>query len=113
MRKPRRSSGTGGRPFSVLIDNAPLRKKAADAFEKAMGDYDHLYAGFEGEMFRKPVAEASDSSSSGEGSRLKETYRILVRRRHPDLRADGDAHVSALWHEVQEAYQAGSVERMG
>jgi hypothetical protein len=35
-----------------------------------------------------------------------------VRRLHPDLRADGDATVSSLWHEVQEAYAAGDVARM-
>jgi hypothetical protein len=38
--------------------------------------------------------------------RVKELYRLLVRRLHPDLRADGSATVSALWHEVQEAYAA-------
>src|SRR3954462_12404722 len=37
-------------------------------------------------------------------SRVKELYRLLVRRLHPDLRADGSATVSALWHEVQEAH---------
>ena len=44
--------------------------------------------------------------------RVKEIYRRLVRRLHPDLRADGDASVSSLWHEVQEAYAAGDVARM-
>ena len=39
--------------------------------------------------------------------RIKEIYRRLVRRLHPDLRANGDATVSSLWHEVQEAYAAG------
>src|SRR6185437_8100564 len=39
-------------------------------------------------------------------------YRTLVRRLHPDLRADGSAVVSALWHEVQEAYGARDVARM-
>jgi hypothetical protein len=45
-------------------------------------------------------------------SRLKELYRILVRRLHPDTRADSDAAVSAIWHDVQEAYAVGNVERM-
>ena len=45
-------------------------------------------------------------------ARLKELYRRLVRRLHPDLRADGSAAVSTLWHEVQEAYAAGDVARM-
>jgi hypothetical protein len=44
--------------------------------------------------------------------RVKEIYRRLVRRLHPDLRADGDATVSSLWHEVQEAYAASDVARM-
>src|SRR5436190_5760726 len=44
--------------------------------------------------------------------RVKELYRLLVRRLHPDLRADGSAAVSALWHEVQEAYAAGDVARL-
>ena len=44
--------------------------------------------------------------------RVRELYRRLVRRLHPDLRADGSAAVSALWHEVQEAYAASDVARM-
>jgi hypothetical protein len=43
---------------------------------------------------------------------VKEIYRRLVRRLHPDLRADGDATVSSLWHEVQEAYAARDIARM-
>jgi hypothetical protein len=45
-------------------------------------------------------------------ARVKELYRRLVRRLHPDLRADGNAAVGALWHEVQEAYAASDVARM-
>jgi hypothetical protein len=44
--------------------------------------------------------------------RIKEIYRVLVRRLHPDVRADKDAEVSALWHEVQEAYGDGDLERL-
>lgn len=47
-----------------------------------------------------------------EQSRLKELYRILVRRLHPDTRAEGDVEVAAIWHEVQEAYRDGHVERL-
>jgi hypothetical protein len=64
-----------------------------------------------------PNAEpAEDSRPNGqadtERSRLKSLYRRLVRQLHPDLQADGDSTVSALWHEVQEAYAAGNVERL-
>jgi hypothetical protein len=44
--------------------------------------------------------------------RIKEIYRLLVRRLHPDTRADSDADVSALWHEVQEAYDERNLERL-
>jgi hypothetical protein len=45
-------------------------------------------------------------------ARVKELYRLLVRRLHPDLRADGSATVSALWHEVQEAYAATDIAHL-
>jgi hypothetical protein len=45
-------------------------------------------------------------------ARVKGLYRILVRRLHPDLRADANVAVSALWHEVQEAYAGSDVARM-
>jgi hypothetical protein len=44
--------------------------------------------------------------------RVKELYRLLVRRLHPDMRADSNAEVSSLWHEVQEAYATGNAERL-
>jgi hypothetical protein len=47
-----------------------------------------------------------------EAVRIKELYRLLVRRLHPDTKAERDIEVSALWHEVQEAYTAGNVERL-
>jgi hypothetical protein len=47
-----------------------------------------------------------------EAPRIKELYRLLVRRLHPDLRADRDAEVSHFWHDVQDAYEQGNVERL-
>jgi len=44
--------------------------------------------------------------------RLKELYRQLVRRLHPDTRKDSSPSVTALWHEVQDAYATGNVERL-
>jgi hypothetical protein len=85
---------------------------------------------FKSHMFRAPSEEKKRQKTSGatgkreheheqeqekEGTvdgRVKELYRILVRRLHPDLRADGTADVCALWHEVQEAYAASDVARM-
>jgi hypothetical protein len=64
----------------------------------------------------RPSAVEEDAVSETEAGkidpRVKEIYRRLVRRLHPDLRANGDATVSSLWHEVQEAYAASDVGRM-
>src|SRR6476660_5363297 len=98
--------------------------------------YSATFEVFKSHMFRAPAEEAKSrrwqkptgkeripSNHSGESDeeeevmdsvdpRVKELYRTLVRRLHPDLRADGSAVVSALWHEVQEAYGASDVARM-
>lgn len=96
--------------------------------------YSATFEAFKSHMFRGPVeeprprnapgreeredlvrpAKSLPNSESPEGvdARVKELYRRLVRRLHPDLRADGSATVSALWHEVQEAYAASDVARM-
>ncbi len=98
--------------------------------------YSTTFEAFKTHMFRSPLDEARPQGSSRprqvspgrsrEGSlpseatedsvpvdaRVRELYRRLVRRLHPDLRADGTAAVSALWHEVQEAYAASDVARM-
>ncbi len=59
-----------------------------------------------------PSAGSTEEDSAPVDARVRELYRRLVRRLHPDLRADGTAAVSALWHEVQEAYGASDVARM-
>jgi hypothetical protein len=59
---------------------------------------------------QEPVAEEAEEGLVD--ARVKELYRILVRRLHPDLRADASVAVSTLWHEVQEAYAASDVARM-
>lgn len=82
-------------------------------------EYARMFAAFEAEMFGKDqqagppqVHEAKKPAANPEEARIKEIYRTLVRRLHPDLRADGDATVSAMWHEVQEAYEAGNLDRL-
>lgn len=57
-------------------------------------------------------AAAPPRAAKPEEARIKELYRLLVRRLHPDLRADRDAEVSDFWHDVQEAYEQGNVERL-
>lgn len=59
-----------------------------------------------------PVFAVEEEAERPVDARVKELYRLLVRRLHPDLRADGSADVSSLWHEVQEAYAMGDVGRL-
>jgi hypothetical protein len=82
-------------------------------------DYANMFAEFEAKMFEEgpqvspfQTHDRGKPSASREEARIKEIYRILVRRLHPDLRADGDATVSAIWHEVQEAYEARNLDRL-
>lgn len=78
--------------------------------------YEKMFADFKASAKGKerPDAETPPSPLPPKPghSRLKEIYRMLVRRLHPDTRADDDEEVSALWHEVQEAYGTGNVERL-
>ena len=96
--------------------------------------YSASFEAFKSHMFRGPVEESRPQNAARRAeredpvrpaqpcaapeppeevdARVKELFRRLVRRLHPDLRADGSAAVSALWHEVQEAYAASDVARM-
>lgn len=87
--------------------------------EISEAEYAKMFAQFEAETFgdgpkagtsQTPVREKP--SDRGDAGRIKEIYRTLVRRLHPDLRADGDVTVSAIWHDVQEAYEARNLDRL-
>jgi phage shock protein A len=45
-------------------------------------------------------------------ARIKELYRLLVRKLHPDLNPDQPARDRELWHTVQEAYNNRDVEAL-
>jgi len=67
-------------------------------------------------MKQQPVEREAEEEVAEEeevkDARVKALYRVLVRRLHPDLRDDASAGVSALWHEVQEAYAASDVAHL-
>ena len=56
---------------------------------------------------REPTPEQQTSAQ-----RLKTAYRAVVRRLHPDLRAETSAYDQQLWHEAQNAYARGDLERL-
>lgn len=50
------------------------------------------------------------ATPSLEGRRIKELYRKLARRLHPDNGLDLSTRETELWHRTQAAYEAGQVE---
>ncbi|MEO6739540.1 MAG: J domain-containing protein, partial [Chthoniobacteraceae bacterium] len=82
------------------MSDARYEKMFADFKARARGKKEH------------PEEEMAPAAPKPDDLRMKEIYRVLVRRLHPDTRADSDEEVSALWHEVQEAYSTGNVERL-
>ena len=56
--------------------------------------------------------EKRAASSPHSASRLKELYRSLVRRLHPDTQREMTAQKSEWWHQAQAAYEAGDLEQL-
>lgn len=67
----------------------------------ANGHHDDSFAG-----------SAAGAKKREHPSRVKELYRLLVRRLHPDSGADYDGESARLWHSLQEAYQNNDLERL-
>jgi hypothetical protein len=86
------------------------------AYQRMFADFRAKVLGQGSERGPEPenpsIGALPSAEQKPENVRIKEIYRLLVRRLHPDTRADTDAEVSALWHEVQEAYAAGNLERL-
>ena len=81
---------------------------------------------FMNEFFRKfgPGARPQDNHGPRNGQhtesaapthaskRLKELYRAVVRRLHPDSQREMTAQKTEWWHQAQTAYEAGDVEQL-
>ena len=88
--------------------------------------YDKMFADFKANVLgqgrprpfeeREPMREPESAPAPPKAAadRVKRTCTACwcAEGLHPDMRADGDAEVSALWHEVQEAYTVGNVDRL-
>jgi hypothetical protein len=134
--KPRRNDGGAGRAMSDFEKEALFQEwvqRSLGTNPDKMDDdaYSATFEVFKSHMFRarpeEPIRSQSRPVNTGippkeeeedpeaslpTDARVKELYRLLVRRLHPDLRADGNVAVSALWHEVQEAYAASDVAQL-
>ena len=114
--------GFSGNPFADMPEFAQ-EMLFEDYLRSAMGmnpdrmnerKYEQMFADFKAHVLgqERPEPQPLPMPPKSVQSRLKELYRHLVRRLHPDTKSDGDVEVSAIWHEVQEAYNDGNVERL-
>lgn len=134
--EPKRNDAGIGRPLSDFEKETLFQewvKRSLGTNPDKMDDdaYTATFEAFKSHMFRVKPDEPSPNAARSAApksqpvereeeeekekpidARVKELYRLLVRRLHPDLRADGNASVTALWHEVQEAYGASDVPQL-
>jgi len=86
----------------------------------AKAEYRSLFKEFQSQSGLGGNGHEDESLGAGLGaakkrdhpSRVKELYRLLVRRLHPDSGADYDGESARLWHSLQEAYQNNDLERL-
>ena len=92
-----------------------------DPADLSPAEYERMFAEFQAEVFKAEQAQALPPPSESRGpatapaperTRLKDVYRMLVRRLHPDLHPSSDSAVATIWHEVQEAYGSEDLERL-
>lgn len=76
-------------------------------YKRMFGDYKKWR-----EQFEAATAAATRSKSAAIPGRIKELYRHLVRRLHPDTGKTPDPFLGSLWHDLQEAYKNRDLERM-
>jgi len=82
-----------------------------EIFEELFGGFGpddsfHSHHGPRGEPDRRPPAPAHTAA------RIKELYRALVRRLHPDGQREMTAQKTEWWHQAQAAYEAGDAEQL-
>ena len=97
--------------FEFFIQaNPSIKSKMKDK-----GFYDFMFERFKedvlGRKSKNPETDEVDPKTSVE-DRIKNIYRILVRKLHPDYQAEITPYMQSLWHEVQEAYKAKDLERL-
>ena len=119
--EPPRLRPTGGGDPAGERDPFGARQESGNA-----QDEEDPMEEFMNEFFRKfaPGARPQDNHGPRNGQptesaapahaskRLKELYRAVVRRLHPDSQREMTAQKTEWWHQAQTAYEAGDVEQL-
>jgi hypothetical protein len=91
--------------------NEQWKNPVDDFFNQFFGETDRDQDPREKEPRRaKPIIGSAVAPSPT--SRLKELYRSLVRRLHPDTQREMTAQKAEWWHQAQAAYQVGDAEQL-
>jgi hypothetical protein len=84
--------------FTDADENEEFRREFEEAMREAEGDF---------QQHRNSRQSAPPSRQRGQ---LKQLYRKLARRLHPDNGRKLSPHEKELWHRTQTAYEAGHVD---
>ena len=113
---PQDGAGGPGRESSEEEPDAGRGFGFGGSFEDALNDF---FNGFEDEFvdaFGIPRDKSGRRAARGRpapvSSRIKEMYRAVVRRLHPDTQSEMTAQKMEWWHQAQHAYQTGDVEQL-
>jgi hypothetical protein len=90
------------------IGDAAAADEFFEEFFGGFGPEDSFYSshGPRAERDRRPAAPAHTAA------RIKELYRALVRRLHPDGQREMTAQKTEWWHQAQAAYETGDAEQL-
>lgn len=88
----------------------PLEDELNAFFEEMDQAFEDIFEGSSREKRRSP--RRKEASAKPSGPRLKELYRAVVRRLHPDTQTEMTSQKLEWWHQAQEAYQKGDTEQL-
>jgi hypothetical protein len=116
---PPRGAGAGDEPDRERPGARPETGNADDEDDPLDEIFDRIFGEFgsdEGPYFDKRGPQAGRHSGPAApahaSARLKELYRAVVRRLHPDCQREMTPQKTEWWHQAQAAYEAGDADQL-
>jgi hypothetical protein len=101
-------------PFGAQKDSGNFEDEE-DPMEEFMNEFFSMFgsgARPQGKNGPRAWQHAETAAPADGTSRLKELYRSVVRRLHPDVQREMTAQKTEWWHQAQAAYETGDVEQL-